>query len=400
MKKIGRNEPCPCGAKKPDGAPIKFKRCHWGKSTSSLPSGLLEVFQKTMKERTEQEAYLRSLGIYFNFIKPVIFKGKKIWALGSRVYARGQTQETFHDFIVFVLAETLGEQWLKEQDALKDKDKHFIAMCFKKFQEWRERLIKKQDLPPGTRWEGKPDGWSKSLFCLAFDIASLQHTNQLPIGLLNRLRLTQEYQGARYEIAVAAIFARLGFSIEWLQAGSDGLKHCEFIAVHVASEMKIAVEVKSRHKKGVIHTSGEIDEQKNYKGNVQKLLNQARQKSEYGTMPFMIFVDVNAPIEPKENWMEIQWVKDILRAARQAVPVTAQSPDLCNATVFTNYSFHYQTENEAGIVEHLSAIPQFPKFPLKEPSLLSGLKCALSNYGNVPNFDILEPENDRENKQK
>jgi len=27
-RKVGRNEPCPCGAKKPDGTPLKFKKCH------------------------------------------------------------------------------------------------------------------------------------------------------------------------------------------------------------------------------------------------------------------------------------------------------------------------------------------------------------------------------------
>lgn len=27
-KKIGRNDPCPCGATKPDGTPIKYKKCH------------------------------------------------------------------------------------------------------------------------------------------------------------------------------------------------------------------------------------------------------------------------------------------------------------------------------------------------------------------------------------
>ena len=27
-KQIGRNDPCPCGAKKPDGRPIKYKKCH------------------------------------------------------------------------------------------------------------------------------------------------------------------------------------------------------------------------------------------------------------------------------------------------------------------------------------------------------------------------------------
>lgn len=25
---VGRNDPCPCGAKNPDGKPLKFKRCH------------------------------------------------------------------------------------------------------------------------------------------------------------------------------------------------------------------------------------------------------------------------------------------------------------------------------------------------------------------------------------
>ena len=26
--KVGRNDPCPCGAKHPDGRPIKYKKCH------------------------------------------------------------------------------------------------------------------------------------------------------------------------------------------------------------------------------------------------------------------------------------------------------------------------------------------------------------------------------------
>jgi peptide deformylase len=26
--RIGRNDPCPCGARNPDGKPVKFKRCH------------------------------------------------------------------------------------------------------------------------------------------------------------------------------------------------------------------------------------------------------------------------------------------------------------------------------------------------------------------------------------
>lgn len=28
QNKPGRNDPCPCGAKKPDGQPVKYKHCH------------------------------------------------------------------------------------------------------------------------------------------------------------------------------------------------------------------------------------------------------------------------------------------------------------------------------------------------------------------------------------
>ena len=28
QQKAGRNDPCPCGATKPDGTPIKYKHCH------------------------------------------------------------------------------------------------------------------------------------------------------------------------------------------------------------------------------------------------------------------------------------------------------------------------------------------------------------------------------------
>ena len=29
--KVGRNDPCPCGATKPDGTPIKYKKCCYPK---------------------------------------------------------------------------------------------------------------------------------------------------------------------------------------------------------------------------------------------------------------------------------------------------------------------------------------------------------------------------------
>ena len=37
--KAGRNDPCPCGAKRPDGTPMKFKKCHGGAGRKSRRVG-------------------------------------------------------------------------------------------------------------------------------------------------------------------------------------------------------------------------------------------------------------------------------------------------------------------------------------------------------------------------
>src|SRR5205823_10835326 len=100
----------------------------------------------------------------------------------------------------------------------------------------------------------EPDGWTQFLVSFAFDIASLIHTGGVPEPLLRRLRTIDQYQGARHEVAVAAIFARLGCEIEWIDDKTTTAKHPEFLAIR--DELTIAVEAKSRHRAGVIHTRG------------------------------------------------------------------------------------------------------------------------------------------------
>jgi hypothetical protein len=60
---------------------------------------------------------------------------------------------------------------------------------------------------------------------------------------VQRLRSYEAFQGARYEIAVAATFVRCGFDIEWVEEKAK--KHCEFNATHKGTGENIAVETKS-----------------------------------------------------------------------------------------------------------------------------------------------------------
>lgn len=106
-------------------------------------------------------------------------------------------------------------------------------------------------------------------------------------------------------------------------------------------------------------------------------------------MPFMIFVDLNSPPTPSLGITEKQWFKDInnLIARNYGIP-TLENPDSFNAIVFTNYSYHYQTEREAEPGERLSLISQYPKYPLPNNEFLPMLESALTHYGRVPNIDL------------
>lgn len=65
---IGRNQPCPCGSG------TKYKRCCMNKKDSGeVPPEVIEHF----KEVIARQEYLKQAGIHINYVKPILFKGKK-----------------------------------------------------------------------------------------------------------------------------------------------------------------------------------------------------------------------------------------------------------------------------------------------------------------------------------
>ncbi len=99
-----------------------------------------------------------------------------------------------------------------------------------------------------------PNGWVQYLISLAWDVATLIHAGEPPDELIDRLRDRDNFQGARYELAIAAIFARLDCSIEWLDPDPAlrKVKRVEFEASHRPTGQRFAVEAKSRHRAGVL----------------------------------------------------------------------------------------------------------------------------------------------------
>lgn len=376
MLKLG-TYPCICGSGK------QYRKCCLFKRIPTIPIKAIKHFQKAEQGKTK----LHEMGIYVNYVKPILFQEKKVWALGSKVYHGRRPEETFHEFVMDIFKLTLGKEWLEQE--LKAEDKHFIVQCYLHYFEWQKKNATEQNKVAGEKvWGSIPDGWTQSIASLAFDVCSLIHTNNLPPHLLERLKNKNEYQGARYEIAIAAIFARLDCEINFLDDDESlTTKHCEFFALHRSSGLSIAVEAKSRHRAGVIHTEGVEDERKNMKGNVEQLLNRALKQSPQDR-PFMIFIDLNSPLTSGVDFEKKQWYKDVEKMMHKKDACTPANPDPYNGIFFTNYAYHYEKNKEISSGETFSILPFFAKFPLPNSEFVNMLSSALSHYGSVPNIDI------------
>lgn len=330
---------------------------------------------------------MERVGIYVNYVKPVAHAGKKFWALGSTVWYSENPNETFHEFIVRVLIETLGREWWAKQLSLSEDEQHFVIKCAVALDHWKqEHHEQAEEVRPGV-WSLDPDGLSLYLLSLAFDVASLRHALTLPPKLLDRLRHKDQYQGARYEIALAAIFARIDCELEFLPDSSG--KHPEFIAQFRPNRARVAAEAKSRHRPGVLDRPGSFDEEKAIRGDVHHLIREALEQDP-GGLPFVIFIDVNAPLTPDIDLSEKPWFKDVVGLLDEYEAPTVESPDPFSAVCFTNYSHHYQVGTEASPAEHVTVWPRYTRDPL-DPMLSERLFNALAHYGVVPNLDDDSP---------
>ena len=83
-----------------------------------------------------------------------------------------------------------------------------------------------------------------------------------------------------------------------------------------------------------------------------------------------------------------QWVKDAKSIVVKKLEKLKPREYPLNAAFFTNYSYHYQTENEAVKGEAFGIIVPHPKFPPPSPQFFSYLQGALDHYGVIPAIDL------------
>lgn len=390
--KIGRNEKCPCGSGK------KYKKCHLlsgaplvvPKFTKIEPTPETERIQRELEvQQVERRKKLAQLGVFIDFVIPIHFQGKKVWALGSRMYPYQKEGETFHEFIVHALKLELGREWWEEQLKLPEDKRHFIFTCFIKHYRWKDKNAVDAN-KYGKLWRVKPDGYSRALISLAFDVCSLLHAVHLPEIFLKKLRQYEGYQSVRYEITISAMFARMGYKVKFLDEEfarqKAPPKHSEFIASHPATGEEIVVEVKSKEREGILHKEGTFNKEREFRSSVSKLYRHALEQRQPGK-PFLVFIDMNLPLSLGAHPNDIPWVKTITKMRHSAAFATKGKASPTNGIIFTNYSYHYGTDHETGTGEWILEKSGNPEVLIKSLDFGEKFIPVISNYGNVPNID-------------
>jgi hypothetical protein len=399
--KLGRNDPCPCDSGK------KYKLCCEEKDKSAKA----QIPKRRMRQLTEAEerhpviqalkrkvdAQQKALkdqlasqyGVLVNFVSPTTLDGKKVWSIGNRVYPDQPANQTFHEFLLQLLRQTLGQDWADQQKALDPAERHFLYRCFSEYWAWTAEVSEKQEAAADQTWSAEPNGWAQYLRSVAWDVATLIHTSArpLPLSLVERLRAANSFQAVRYEVAVAGIFARLDCEIDWLDEDDErrAVKHAEFIATHRPSKQHFAVEVKSRRRRGVVNEQGQLDPTNPLRGDsrgVRRLFTRALEKEVDG-LPYLIFIDVNAPSEPGAPALSKKWQEQVQGWMGRFPEPTEEDPALYNALYVTNFAPHYDGSQLALPGEWLAVYPRYAKTPTRA-DLIPSLNYALDRYELVP----------------
>lgn len=376
MAKIGKNDSCPCGSGK------KFKRCCLDKRLDKhgniiMDEEMLKITERMInlpKEPFGKDGFLTGRPFISDTGDGFCFR-----AVGNRVYKR-DIYETFHEFILNIFAEDIGEKWLKTEFLKSETDQHLIAQWFN---ELNEKMKKSQnpELPKGHILALKHTGNIRALLSLAYDYYSLFHCKAKVLPhLLNRLRDKDNFQGARYEMSVGGIAVRAGFSIEWLNAKD---KHCEFSGIHTITKDKVIFEAKSHHREGVLGQGKAPFNLENARIKIIDHIKKALDQSDK-TTPLIIFDDLNLPlVDIEKNLQNLRFAEIKESLKKYGFPTDYKGTNL-GALVITNFSWHFHdnldnlAKNESQIIFRLDG-----QYALSTETIKL-LDIATKQYGFVP----------------
>lgn len=368
---------CPCGSGK------SFGECCLKEGRAYYRDGV-PVIRRLLSECPPCNPTTESVEPNIDLVPSIEFEGKRVRILHNTLHICPETQ-TFHEFLIGLIQQTLGIPWWKHQVRTALENRHVIAKWKYAFARATKRPSDSiQRLEDDRAFIADASGPVWSLLMLGYDLYCLKAENQLPAFLVERLRRNQSFQSARYEVGVAAIMARGNYDITFLDDQERAKKHCEFIGRHKPTGIVVAVEAKSRRRAGVLHEKGQFAYDGDVRG-IAKLVRTAKGQRPEG-IPFLIFVDMNLPLSPATPPEAKPWLNDVKLALddRFGTP-SAVKPDPFTALIATNFALHYGGEDiPVGRGEWGVVIPRYPEVAVPDSRALHDVWQSLHRYDDIP----------------
>jgi hypothetical protein len=241
--KIGRNDPCICGSGR------KFKLCHGGVQ-HALPNLVAkanlerqlgaEAKRHLERHRAREMQRMRQQGSGRRIIS-MEHGGLRYVAVGNRVFYG--KWKTFPDFLHHYIKVTLGSDWGNGEIAKPLSDRHPVM-------QWYDKICHLQMAhagAPGELFSTPITGAVSAYNRLAYNLYLIAHNGKdIETRLLRRLKDKSNFQGAYYEVQVAAWLIKAGFELDFENEQDTSSTHCEFTATYISTGAKYSVEAKSR----------------------------------------------------------------------------------------------------------------------------------------------------------
>lgn len=263
-----------------------------------------------------------------NFLPSVINSRGKLRAIADKIYIT-PLNGTFPQFLEDHTIELIGNQWWLQQERTKKDDQSCLFRWVDEFYRTgfelkiKNPLLKLISIPN----EGTHLSWMS--FC--YDLLCLEQKFALPKALIKRLTKNQDFQSARYEVAIGAVFVRAGFDITWIDP-SHKTKSCEFMATHRRTGYTLGVEAKSKPRSNVLN-----EKRVNLKEEVTSLLKDALEQTP-AEKGFLIFIDLNL----NSNTDEEKFMNQANIALEKAIkPSSNENPHSFSLITFINFPFHH-----------------------------------------------------------
>lgn len=151
--------------------------------------------------------------------------------------------KTFADFLHHYIKVTIGSDWGNAEITKPLEQRHPLMQWYDKICRLQMAHVGK----PGELFSTPVTGAVSAYNRLAYNLYLIAHNGKdIQTRLLARLRNKDNFQGAYFEIQVAAWLIRAGFELEFEDELDGSSTHCEYTATYAPTGDQYSVEAKSR----------------------------------------------------------------------------------------------------------------------------------------------------------